>query len=92
MSPRISPCSSPSDKGPPTGRDDLARIVTRASRDINCEFNALWLKGNRRRFVTDALLFVLAIMLLGAVIWLGDAIAGGIESALGEKPLRDRDA
>ena len=40
----------------------------------------------------DALLFVLAIMLLGAVIWLGDAIAGGIESALGEKPLRDRDA
>lgn len=35
---------------------------------------------------------VLAIVLLGAVIWIGDAIAGGIESALGEKPMRDRDA
>ena len=35
---------------------------------------------------------VLAITLLGAVIWVGDAIAGGIESALGEKPMRDRDA
>jgi hypothetical protein len=32
-----------------------------------------------------------AILLLGAVIWAGDAIAGGIESALGEPPLRDRD-
>ena len=40
----------------------------------------------------DALLFALAILLIGAVIWLGDAIAGGIEHALGEKPLRDRDA
>lgn len=40
----------------------------------------------------DGLLFVLAIVLLGVVIWLGDAVAGGIESALGEKPLRDRDA
>ncbi|HEV8407099.1 MAG TPA: hypothetical protein VGQ34_04115 [Sphingomicrobium sp.] len=35
---------------------------------------------------------VLAIVLLGAIIWLGDAVAGGIESALGEKPMRDRDA
>lgn len=35
---------------------------------------------------------VLAIVLLGLVVWVGDAIAGGIESALGEKPLRDRDA
>lgn len=34
----------------------------------------------------------LAIVLLGAVIWIGDAVAGGIESALGEKPMRDRDA
>ena len=42
--------------------------------------------------MTEALLFALAIILLGAVIWLGDMIAGGIESALGEKPLRDRDA
>lgn len=35
---------------------------------------------------------VLAIGLLGVVVWIGDAVAGGIESALGEKPLRDRDA
>jgi hypothetical protein len=34
---------------------------------------------------------VLAILLLGAVVWVGDVVAGGIESALGEKPLRDRD-
>ena len=40
----------------------------------------------------DALLLALAILLIGAVIWLGDAVAGGIENALGEKPLRDRDA
>jgi hypothetical protein len=33
-----------------------------------------------------------AVLLLGAIIWIGDAVAGGIESALGEKPLRDRDA
>lgn len=39
-----------------------------------------------------ALQLVIAIVLLGAVIWMGDAIAGGIESALGEKKMRDRDA
>jgi len=44
------------------------------------------------RFVTTALMFALAVLLLGAIIWIGDAVAGGIESALGEKPLRDRDA
>jgi hypothetical protein len=42
--------------------------------------------------VIDSLQLVLAILLLGAVVWIGDAIAGGIEGALGEKPLRDRDA
>jgi hypothetical protein len=42
--------------------------------------------------VISALQLVLAILLLGVVVWVGDAIAGGIESALGEKPLRDRDA
>jgi hypothetical protein len=42
--------------------------------------------------MTDALLLALAVILLGAVIWVGDAVAGGIESALGEKPMRDRDA
>lgn len=44
------------------------------------------------RLVTTALMFAVAVILLGAIIWIGDAIAGGIESALGEKPLRDRDA
>jgi hypothetical protein len=42
--------------------------------------------------VTEALQLAWAIILLGAVIWIGDAIAGGIDSALGEKKLRDRDA
>lgn len=42
--------------------------------------------------MTTALMLALAVILLGAVIWVGDAVAGGIESALGEKPLRDRDA
>jgi hypothetical protein len=42
--------------------------------------------------VTDAVQLAIAIILLGAVIWMGDAIAGGIESALGEKKMRDRDA
>lgn len=40
----------------------------------------------------NALQLALAIILLGAVIWVGDAIAGGIDSALGEKKMRDRDA
>ncbi len=39
-----------------------------------------------------ALQLVLGIVLLGAVVWVGDALAGGIEAALGEKPLRERDA
>jgi hypothetical protein len=42
--------------------------------------------------VINALQLVLAIVLLGGVIWLGDAVAGGIDSALGEKKMRDRDA
>lgn len=40
----------------------------------------------------NAVQLAIAILLLGAVIWMGDAIAGGIESALGEKKMRDRDA
>ena len=42
--------------------------------------------------MTSAHMLALDIILLGAIIWVGDAVAGGIESALGEKPLRDRDA
>lgn len=40
----------------------------------------------------NALQLALAILLLGAAIWIGDVIAGGIDSALGEKKMRDRDA
>lgn len=39
-----------------------------------------------------ALQLVLAILLLGVVVWVGDLLAGGIEGALGEKKLRDREA
>jgi hypothetical protein len=42
--------------------------------------------------VISALQLALAIILLGIVVWVGDAIAGGIEGALGEKKMRDRDA
>ena len=38
-----------------------------------------------------ALQLVVAILLLAAVVWLGDAVAGGIDHALGETRLRDRD-
>ena len=66
--------------------------MTEPSASVNCQFNSLLLKGNHgSREVINALQLVLAIFLLGAVIWVGDAIAGGIDGALGEKPLRDRD-
>ena len=39
-----------------------------------------------------ALQLVLLLLLIGAAIWLGDKIAGGIDGALGEKKMRDRDA
>ena len=39
-----------------------------------------------------ALQLVLALELLGGMVWLGGALAGGIDAALGEKKLRDRDA
>ena len=42
--------------------------------------------------MTEALQLALAIILLGAIIWLGDVIAGGIDGALGEPKMRDRDA
>jgi hypothetical protein len=41
--------------------------------------------------VITALQLVLAIVLLGLIVWVGDAVAGGIDEALGEKPMRDRD-
>ena len=39
-----------------------------------------------------ALQLVLLLVLLCTAIWVGDKLASGIEGALGEKPLRDRDA
>jgi hypothetical protein len=42
--------------------------------------------------VIIALQLVLGIGLLGGVVWVGDQLAGGLEGALGEKKLRDRDA
>ena len=39
-----------------------------------------------------ALQLVLLLLLVGAAIWIGDKLAGGIEGALGEKKMRDRDA
>jgi hypothetical protein len=42
--------------------------------------------------VITGLQLVLAILLLGLAVWAGDAVAREIDSALGEKPLRDRDA
>ena len=41
--------------------------------------------------MTTGLQLVLAVLLLGGVIWIGDMVAGGIDDALGEKPMRDRD-
>ena len=40
--------------------------------------------------MVDALQLIGAILLIGAAIWAGDLISGGIESTLGEKPIRDR--
>lgn len=76
------------------GSASLFRNVTASSHRINCQFNTLLLNGNHgeARLVINALQLALAILLLGAVIWIGDAIAGGIDSALGEKKMRDRDA
>jgi hypothetical protein len=34
--------------------------------------------------------FVAALLLIAAVIGIGGLVGGGIEDALGEKPLRDR--
>jgi hypothetical protein len=40
--------------------------------------------------MVDALQLIGAILLVGAAIWAGDLISRGIESTLGEKPIRDR--
>lgn len=40
----------------------------------------------------SALQLVLGILTVGGLVWIGDALATGMDAALGEKPLRDRDA
>jgi hypothetical protein len=65
--------------------------MTASSPHINCAFNALPVNRNQRRFVITGVQLVLAILALGAVVWIGDAVAGGIDDTLGEKKLRDRD-
>ena len=40
----------------------------------------------------SALQLVFAILTVGGLVWAGDALAQGMDAALGEKPLRDRDA
>jgi hypothetical protein len=40
----------------------------------------------------SALQLVSGILLLGGVVWVGDMLAREMDSALGEKRLRDRDA
>jgi hypothetical protein len=42
--------------------------------------------------VIIALQLVLLLLLIGAAIWVGDKVASGIDGALGEKKMRDRDA
>lgn len=39
-----------------------------------------------------AVQLVLAILVLGAVIWVGDLVSREVDGALGEKKIRDRDA
>ena len=40
----------------------------------------------------SALQLVLGILTVGGLVWVGDALATGMDAALGDKPLRDRDA
>jgi hypothetical protein len=40
--------------------------------------------------VIEALQLVGAILLIGVAVLAGDLIAGGVEGALGEKPIRQR--
>lgn len=39
----------------------------------------------------SALQLVFAILTVGGLVWVGDSLARGMDAALGETPLRDRD-
>ncbi len=66
--------------------------MTEESRALNFGFNAFSIKEIPSRTMTSALQLVFAILTLGGLVWVGDALARGMDAALGEKPLRDRDA
>lgn len=40
----------------------------------------------------SAIQLVLGVLAVGGVVWVGDVLAREMDAALGEKPLRDRDA
>jgi hypothetical protein len=42
--------------------------------------------------VISAIQLVLGVLAVGGVVWVGDVLAREMDAALGEKPLRDRDA
>ena len=40
----------------------------------------------------SAIQLVFGVLAVGGVVWIGDMLAREMDAALGEKPLRDRDA
>jgi hypothetical protein len=68
-------------------------MMNEESRALNFRFNALAIKQKSGvEIVISALQLVSAILVMGGVVWVGDALAREMDAALGEKPLRDRDA
>ena len=66
--------------------------MTEESRPFNFGFNAFAIKEITSRIMISALQLVFAILTVGGLVYVGDALARGMDAALGEKPLRDRDA
>jgi hypothetical protein len=67
--------------------------MTEESRPFNFRFNALTIKvKSRSRVVISALQLVFGVLAVGGIVWVGDVLAREMDAALGEKPLRDRDA
>ena len=67
--------------------------MTEESQPFNFRFNALIIKmKSRSRVVISALQLVFGVLAVGGVVWVGDMLAREMDAALGEKPLRDRDA
>ena len=67
--------------------------MTEESQGFNFWFNALTIKvKSRSRVVISALQLVFGVLAVGGIVWVGDVLAREMDAALGEKPLRDRDA